>query len=273
MLSTAYTASLKLRASLGRRGVAALLALLIELLIALLLLFMAPTIPGREKGKGRPTVFGIDVSSDESSDATEKAEAKAAARARTDPPPRPAPVPPPPPPDAPEPPPPPVETPPTADFLRITRRDYAAGDIARAPSTPGAAAPGDAAEQGSAAAAGGRMPGDSEVAGKAPNGEPLYAAEWYRRPTNAELSPYISRRALSSGWGLIACRTVSAYRVEDCQELGEGPRGSGLAGSVRQAAWQFRVRPPRVGGRELIGGWVSIRIDYTITREGSSDRR
>jgi protein TonB len=30
-------------------------------------------------------------------------------------------------------------------------------------------------------------PGDSEMVGNAPNGEPLYAAEWYRRPTDTEL--------------------------------------------------------------------------------------
>ncbi len=108
--------------------------------------------------------------------------------------------------------------------------------------------------------------GDSEEVGRGPNGEVLYAAEWARRPTNTELGGYLPRNA-PEGWGQIACRTVSGNRVEDCIEMGQSPRGSRLASAVRQAAWQFRVRPPRKNGRPLVGSWVQIRITYEgVTR-------
>jgi protein TonB len=85
--------------------------------------------------------------------------------------------------------------------------------------------------------------------------------------TNTELNGYLPANA-PDGWGLIACRTVAGNRVEDCIELGQSPRGSRLASAVRQAAWQFRVLPPRRNGRPLIGSWVQIRIDYTRVRSG-----
>ena len=108
--------------------------------------------------------------------------------------------------------------------------------------------------------------GDSEEVGRGPNGEVLYDAEWARRPTNTELGGYLPRNA-PEGWGQIACRTVSGNRVEDCIEMGQSPRGSRLASAVRQAAWQFRVRPPRKNGRPLVGSWVQIRITYEgVTR-------
>jgi periplasmic protein TonB len=64
---------------------------------------------------------------------------------------------------------------------------------------------------------------------------------------------------------LIACRTVPDFRVEDCQLLSESPAGSNIGRAVLAAAWQFRVRPARVGGRSQVGSWVRIRIDYTVT--------
>lgn len=110
---------------------------------------------------------------------------------------------------------------------------------------------------------GGSAPGDSDRVGTAPNGEPLYAAEWYREPTDTELGAYLPKNMPEEGGaGLVACRTAPGYRVEDCVELGSFPPGSHLGGAVRQAAWQFKVRPPRIGGKPLTGTWVRIRIDY-----------
>lgn len=103
---------------------------------------------------------------------------------------------------------------------------------------------------------------DTERVGTAPNGEPLYAAEWYREPDHAMMRAYLST-AHGTGWGLIACRTAPDYRVEDCVGLGEYPEGSQIMRSALAAAWEFRVRPPRRGGRPLLGSWVRIRISLT----------
>jgi len=106
---------------------------------------------------------------------------------------------------------------------------------------------------------------DTERVGTAPNGEPLYAAAWYREPSEGELRGYLST-ASGPGWGLIACRTAPEYRVEDCVGLDEYPTGSQINRAVLAAAWQFRVRPPRIGGRSMVGTWVRIRIDYGVGR-------
>jgi periplasmic protein TonB len=136
------------------------------------------------------------------------------------------------------------------EMIEMSKEDYAAADIGKVPkSSAGAGA------------------GDSEAVGRGPHGEVLYAAEWARHPTDAELSGYLPASA-PDGWGLIACRTIPDNRVEDCVELDQSPRGSHLASAVRQAAWQFRVRPPRKNGRPMIGEWVQIRIDYYTVRKG-----
>jgi periplasmic protein TonB len=104
--------------------------------------------------------------------------------------------------------------------------------------------------------------GDSKRVGTAPNGQPMYAASWYpHEPTDQELAGYLST-ATGPAWGLITCKTVADYRVEDCVGLDEYPAGSNMLRAVLAAAWQFRVRPPRVNGVLQVGDWVRIRIDY-----------
>lgn len=113
--------------------------------------------------------------------------------------------------------------------------------------------------------AGAGMPGDTERVGTAPNGEPMYAARWYREPTDSELAGYLST-ANGPGYGLITCRVVTGYRVEECVGLSEQPQGSNLLRAVLAASWQFRVRPPRIAGKEQFGEWVRIRITYSDSR-------
>lgn len=164
------------------------------------------------------------------------------------------------------PPPPPVEPPPDVNVLWLTKPQYAASDIGRnQPQGPRNTENAAGAENGT-----GDAPGDSRLAeGKGPNGEPIYIAEWYKRPRQSELEPYIPQRARGRpGWGMILCKTAPNYRVVDCSEVSDGPRGAGYAGAVRQASFQFRVRPPRKGGKSLVGSLVYIRIDYTITPGG-----
>jgi periplasmic protein TonB len=139
--------------------------------------------------------------------------------------------------------------PPSADRPRDATRREPAGGAVYGPVDPGRSS----------------MFRDSERVGTAPNGEPLYAAAWYREPEERMLRDYLST-ARGPGWGLIACRTAPNYRVEDCVGLDEYPQGSQIARAVLAAAWEFRVRPPRLGGQPQVGSWVRIRIDYGIER-------
>jgi hypothetical protein len=111
--------------------------------------------------------------------------------------------------------------------------------------------------------------GDSAEAGRGPHGETLYAVEWAREPTNAELDGYLPHNP-TDGWGEIACKTIPGNRVDDCIEVGQSP-GSHLASAVRQAAWQFHIRPPRKNGRAMIGEWILVHIDYTFTHDATGE--
>jgi protein TonB len=152
------------------------------------------------------------------------------------------------------------------NVIPLTHDEMTSADISNKPMRAQMA---DASTQG----AKGDDSGNDSVAtygpGDGPGGEQLFNAEWYRRPSDAELSFYMPKSGPSVGWAMIACRTIERYHVDNCHELGETP-GSGLARALREAAWQFLVRPPRIGGRPQVGAWVRIRFDFTPN--GGHDR-
>ncbi|PCD03216.1 hypothetical protein COC42_02005 [Sphingomonas spermidinifaciens] len=257
----------RLRGERARRIAGVVLALLVELLLVLILLTLKPDLVGREDAKSTP-VFTMEAADEaspepaaEAQPETETPPAEAETPPAETPPttePRLAPPVPTPPSDAP-----PAPSPPP--YILLPRETLAQADIRR-PSAP-AAAPAAPARRPTYGPVDRGPPGppDSEVVGRAPNGEPLYAAAWYREPYDDELRGYLST-ASGPGYGLIACRTAPNWRVEDCVSLGESPEGSNIARSVLAAAWQFKVRPPRVGGEYRVGEWVRIRIDYGVER-------
>ncbi|MCJ2179409.1 hypothetical protein [Novosphingobium album (ex Hu et al. 2023)] len=149
---------------------------------------------------------------------------------------------------------PPVEQPapaqkPAFTFLKLSSADMAAADIG------GMRSSGDSAPSGGGAVYG---------PGEGPGGAILYNADWYRKPTDAQLGGYLPATAPREGWGMIACQTLEHYKVDNCQILGESPRGSGFGRAVLNAAWQFQVVPPRINGKPQLGTWVRIRIDYGV---------
>jgi protein TonB len=148
------------------------------------------------------------------------------------------------------PPPPPVPTRNTLNLIPMSRADMAAADLSRM----------------ARAQEGGSTSGDSKTAygpGEGPGGAHLYNAEWYREPSHAEIAGYLPHGAPPGSWAMIACRTIEHFHVDSCQQLGESPPGSGLSRALRDAAWQFLIRPPRLNGHPQIGTWVRIRFDFT----------
>jgi len=217
------------------------MAIALELLVVLILLGLGAHVKFEQTSKGGLKV--IDITDENQNDRRKRSEA------RKPPPQKPRPKTHPPlvAPPIQLPAPPAEQTPPDRPVVELSKADLKSIDNAlAAPST------------------GSRNGDDSEVVGTGPNGQTLYAAEWVRRPTNAELSGYLPKNAMD-GYGLIACKTLPDYRVGDCIALESHPGNSHLAGAVLNAAWQFKVRPPRKNGKSLVGSWVRIRIDYSTT--------
>lgn len=242
-----------------RRAFSLALTIAAHILIALLLWRLAPALdPPAEPGRSL-TVNMLPVG-DNNSTATKSAKAPArAAQAsrRTAPEPPAAPKTP-----AEETPVPPPVTTTFPGYLVLSKNEFAASDVGKIPSRTSG---GSAGKQ--VAAANGQGDGDdgetSASAGTGPGGQRLFAAEWYVEPAQSQLSPYLPANVPLGSWAEIACRTAANYRVEDCVQLGDSQAGSGLARSIREAAWQFKVRPPRVNGKAQIGAWVRIRIDFS----------
>lgn len=139
---------------------------------------------------------------------------------------------------------------PAFTFLKMSHSDMAAADIGQMKQSGGGSGPS------------GGPRGSTYGPGEGPGGSVLYNADWYKEPTNAQLSGYLPASAPQNGWGEIACQTIERNRVDNCQILGESPRGSGFGRAVLNAAWQFQVRPPRLNGKPQVGEWVRIRITY-----------
>ena len=157
----------------------------------------------------------------------------------------------------------PVPKPSPANMIELSKADFAASDISRLSRNSQGSSGDDGGSGGSAATYG---------PGAGPGGARLYKAEWYRRPSHAELAGYLTAGAPPGSWAMIACRTIDHFHVEDCRQIGESPPGSGLSRALRLAAWQFLVRPPRIDGKPLVGAWVSIRFDFTRPPGSDPDR-
>ena len=238
-----------------RRTVSFVLALIVEALLILVLVLFGPHfVPGAKPEPRRATSFSLAPSEKEAATAPQhRTKAHAAAKQASG---KVTPIPPLPPVITP----PKVPTPPNA-LPGVLPIQLGASDISKLKSS---ASNDDGAETGT----------DSKLAygpGEGPGGQPLYNAEWYREPSDAELNGYLPRGAPPNSWALIACQTVPKFHVENCRSLGESPVGSGLARAMREAAWQFLVRPPRRGGKVLVGAWVKIRIDFTL-KPAKSDK-
>lgn len=227
----------------GNRLVSFLLAAATTLLIALMMLAMGAFVPSDKDKVSRLVAMQFPEP------AGAKSQPKRAAARHSAAPPRAQPVPQP-----------PVIKPPVpvTQLLHMSKQEYAASDISNLPKH---------AEEGSSDNASGNS-ASTYGPGDGPGGVHLYNAEWYREPSHAELATYLSKTSAQGEWAMIACKTIEHYHVENCQEMDESPPGSGLARALRQAAWQFLVRPPRVDGHVMIGAWVKIK--FTFTRSLSS---
>ena len=244
----------RIREALGRRAMAVVLVVLIEALLLFLLLALNQT-SEEERVVVPMSTFTLSPASQDTPPAAEPSSPDSQQAS-----------PPEPQPEQPR----PDETPVARippPLVQFTRERPAMPETADVPVRRPTPAPANGETMGPPAPRARRGSGDSQrVEGSGPNGEPLYGASWYREPAPEELRGYLST-ARGPGWGLIMCQTMPEYRVDNCELVDEYPRGSNIGRAVLAATWQFRVRPPRIGGESQVGAWVRIRIDYDLRRQ------
>lgn len=226
------------RPSPGQRARTIALTLAAELVFLILLFGLAPTLTETFEAPGAPLTLDLAPSAPQERKTAQRPKAKAAAskpaKAVTQRPPLP-----------------PVPPLAKSPWIELSKDDLAASDISKLGTR------GEGAASKTASATG---------PGEGPGGARLYRAEWVVEPTNAELSNYMPNGIGPGSTAEIACKTIENYRVENCRLLSETPMGSGLAQAMRLAAWQFKVRPPRIDGKPLVGAWVRIHFDFGTAR-------
>ena len=248
------------RTELRRRGFGIAIALLLEALLILAILSL--NMRSAESEVGRKSLSTFSLNAESSSQATKKSEAEtpvAKVQQRTFAPPIPKPL---------LPPVNPVKAPPpNPDFIKVSKADFEAMDLSK---LPGGDSAGSENKSGSRQGPKGMM-----GPGLGPGGAQLYPVAWLREPYDAELAPYLAavKRIPPGASADIACRMAERNRVENCQIIGENPRGTGLAKALRLAAWQFLVKPPRIDNKPQLGVWVRIHFDFgTRVLEPTTDQ-
>lgn len=247
------------RDEIRRRGAGIAIALLLEGLLIIAILSLSMQSAGTGQGKRGLSAFTLEAeaesaSADKSKSETETPVTRKQERAVAQP------IPPPllPPVN-------PLRLPPaTPDFIKVSKSEFDAMDISKLPAS-GSAGAGES--KGSGQSNKGMM-----GPGAGPGGVQLYPVAWLREPYDSELQPYLAgiKRVPPGASADIACRMVERNRVENCQIIGENPRGTGLAQALRKAAWQFLVKPPRIDNKPQLGVWVRIRFDFGVKEPGDS---
>lgn len=234
--------------SLRRRGAGFAIALLLEALIIIAILSLSMRAGGPAAGTRSLSTFSLEAQSDSAS--SERGETKTPVAQKTPPqftPPIPKALLP------------PVNAipapPPSLDFIKVSKSELDAMDLSKLPASGGGAGNNTGNGQGSKGMMG---------PGLGPGGAQLYPVAWLREPYDSELAPYVAaiKRIPPGASAEIACRMIERNRVENCQIIGENPRGTGLAKALRLAAWQFLVKPPRIDNKPQLGVWVRIRFDF-----------